>query len=82
MTESEAKTKWCPMVRITVGEGSIIANGPHAVINDADGFVKEVSHNCIASACMMWRPIYKDLKVDGITQSVAVGGYCGLAGKL
>lgn len=48
-TEDEAKTKWCPLVRISFGrvsDGSALA-----AVNRAqdDGI------SCLASACMSWR---------------------------
>lgn len=45
MTEDEAKTKWCPMVRYK----SINGEG----INRWDSFTDSLSR-CIGSDCMMW----------------------------
>ena len=42
MTEAEAKTKWCPMVRYD--DQMANRDEPH-----------HSNANCIASACMMWR---------------------------
>ena len=54
MTEEEAKTKWCPMVRA----GRIGSNTTASVNWPADGG-KSVEEQewakCIGSACMMWR---------------------------
>ena len=50
MTESEAKMKWCPMVRsprIESREPIIVV-----AVNRPDS---AVGVECIASACMMWR---------------------------
>jgi hypothetical protein len=69
MTEAEAKTKWCPMVRGDIGRdiGVKIANrGGYG--NDPDQENSQETTNCIASACMMWR-------------AHLGGGSCGLAGK-
>lgn len=63
MTEEEAKTKWCPMVRIGVGEGS--STNLSWVSSPED--LQKADNNCLASACMMWR------------ETAADDGYCGLA---
>ena len=49
LTEQEAKSKWCPMVRYNW-------NAPNntAGINRNEGNL----NNCIASRCMMWRGDY------------------------
>ena len=75
MTEDEAKTKWCPMVRF----------------NDAgcnrDNQVKN-GHNrpyykCVASSCMMWRSSFTgEYGAAVVTTKAEEGhGWCGLAGK-
>jgi len=61
LTEADAKTKWCPMVRMEDQYAGAAANtiGP--------------DFNCIASGCMMWRqgpvefeyqPVNRDVLVD------------------
>ena len=72
MTEAEAKTKWCPMVRI-----GIHANQNHSIvgnlfvpIEDASSVRLHKASRCIASACMMWRPKYA---------AAGSPGRCGLA---
>jgi len=64
MTEDEAKTKWCPMVRtgLTVG----MAVNHHVDMNPGGQGVHDETR-CIASGCMMWRE-YRG------------NGWCGLAG--
>lgn len=66
LTEEEAKTKWCPMARILVGDMSITAinrDGEDRVLSNA---------RCIASECMLWeRVLARDDKRPGI-------GRCGL----
>lgn len=47
MTEEQAKTKWCPMVRTGLVAGM-------AVNHHVNGDVKDETR-CIASDCMMWR---------------------------
>ena len=75
MTEQEAKTKWCPMVRHTKDqEGNFYTtNG-----RNSSGF-----ETCIASDCMMWR--YKTNGQMGYDRNpddtCLTSGYCGLGGK-
>lgn len=73
MTEQEAKTKWCPMVRLlSEGQpGQLLSNRP----NSAPG------GNCIGSGCMMWRIRRWDSYPDGQCPPEPADGYCGLAGK-
>jgi hypothetical protein len=66
MTEDEAKTKWCPMVR---APSSAIENHNTGINRESADF------NCIASACMMW------LWVDGLRGARNANGCCGLGGK-
>ncbi len=68
MTEEEAKTKWCPMVRINVALNA--AQGVGAFNRDGGDF------DCIASDCMMWRWNTR-IKIGYKYE----GGYCGLGGK-
>jgi len=75
MTEEEAKTKWCPMVR-NVREG--INVGPW---NRVEGEIPYTS-KCIGSDCMLWRRevvFYTD--EVGPTEEDNKRGYCGLAGE-
>lgn len=77
MTEDEAKTKWCPAVRIAPSSDS-----HHAVTNREDRALETpgpVSTNCIGSACMAWRRINSGRSPTGYGSSI-VSGYCGLAG--
>ena len=47
MTEQEAKTKWCPMIRSSAGIESNCATNTYD---------ESYTHpSCIASDCMMWR---------------------------
>jgi hypothetical protein len=65
MTGEEAKTKWCPMVRLTN-----VSNR----FSDGNGFQKD--QLCLASNCMMWR-IHLTFGMGEIDRD---NGYCGLAG--
>lgn len=71
MTEAEAKTKWCPMVRAGKSE-NYSSERMHQVL------LRET--NCIGSACMMWRWEYADGGKHPCDKSTT-DGYCGLAGK-
>ena len=67
MTEQEARTKWCPSVRVELFGNAV-------VVNRYKGKLEE-TYNCIASDCMMWRwhsPSKSPEKRSG---------YCGLGGK-
>lgn len=77
MTEDEARTKWCPMVRYLDFNGSII--------NNRGQYLEGVYPNtmeCIASDCMLWR--WMDTNVDdgkgGTKRDTRTYGFCGLAG--
>lgn len=93
MTEDEAKTKWCPFVRI----GSELS-GLGSLNRDVQLGENTMQVNCIASACMAWRDTsvttrpYLDGKpiAEGMTihpQGRPVehrpvrNGFCGLAGE-
>lgn len=83
LTEEEAKTKWCPFVRmVDLRESDDTFNrvGPPAALN------------CIASACMAWRwvmspgerrrhPNGTDWIIEREPQPTTLG-FCGLAWKL
>ena len=55
MTEDQAKTKWCPMVRMNGAEARFggAPLGPALNCTSYNRNPKEA--NCIASGCMMWR---------------------------
>jgi hypothetical protein len=81
MTEDEAKTKWCPMVRTGLTAGMAVN---HHVSGDVDEQTR-----CKASECMMWRWEQHYIR-NSITFTETNGtvtsdwpkptdGYCGLA---
>jgi hypothetical protein len=72
LTETEAKTKWCPLVRAAnVAEPSANAQSRN---RDGSGGPSR-SSLCIASGCMFWRfEEHSDKRIDP-------RGYCGAAGK-
>jgi hypothetical protein len=67
MTESEAKTKWCPMAR---PYGDI--DDAHSFNRHSDGSPNQRS-NCIGSDCMMWQTTND--RQGGEYKTI---GYCGL----
>lgn len=52
MTEDEAKTKWCPMVRFVIGDHNALWQGK--AINNRYLEMEPNTCLCIASQCMMW----------------------------
>jgi hypothetical protein len=74
LTEEEAKTKWCPMVRFHVGgDDQCYDNKPQPTEQPYHARTESVF--CIASDCMMWRwkwPYIEDNDTEG---------YCGLGSK-
>jgi len=73
MTESEAKKRWCPFVRMhSPGSGAC---------NRETQTPDMQYYKCIASGCMAWRD---DEVANQIARSVMENeghGFCGLAGK-
>ena len=53
MTEDEARTKWCPMVRFHFSREAAYDNKP---LVDGEPPPQETVALCIASDCMMWKP--------------------------
>ena len=75
MTEEEARTKWCPMVRLA---WQVNPDRPHDAITAnrwGSGQPIDVA-TCIGSACMMWRWEHKQHERWEDSE-----GYCGLADK-
>lgn len=85
MTEEEARTKWCPMHRVSASPaGDIYGNMPN---RNAD--------TCAASLCMAWRwqqspqqaAMWAKLSADGVAAGgkewtdLDPVGFCGLAGS-
>jgi hypothetical protein len=77
-TEEEAKKKWCPMIRDGGAYQGMIYNGINSSENSASGY------NCIASDCMMWRPVNPDPLAHRNVHPAPIEelpGFCGLALK-
>lgn len=74
MTEDEAKTKWCPFVRL------VISDIGEAKTDNRDFDYGDGTPSCIASECMAWR-----WKQEGIEHGEPIYndtyGHCGLASK-
>jgi len=68
MKEEEAKTKWCPMARLSIMNQSIDSVGEREL--------------CIASGCMMWTWDTAENKAHSETEGFNPDdyqGHCGLA---
>lgn len=82
MTEDEAKTKWCPFARVSVGIECLVAPDHRAVTRDANGIATGIDQNCIGSICMAWRWGREEVGDNPrMTKRSEADGYCGLAGK-
>lgn len=83
MTEEEAKTKWCPMVRYISHQTQ--GQPVNRWANADDRNLMPEPALCLGSACMMWREISEMQEKRhaplGVKERVVVGHYCGLAGK-
>lgn len=86
MTETEAKEKACPML----WQSSVIIA---AAFDNREQLTNKDGHNCVGSACMLWRateplrlfngqpaPAGYETAYPEATQMVGQG-YCGLGGK-
>ena len=78
MTEPEAKTKWCPFIRLTKPDESALTSWNRSWNRVIDGGPLEETV-CIGSACMAWRwdrPQEIDVPI------ASDDGHCGLAGPV
>lgn len=83
MTEDEAKTRWCPFVRLAAPADSQFAGTLGNRIGDDHGG----NLCCIASKCMAWRPYesaaFRDKAAAEFRHRgyrlVTDEGFCGLA---
>lgn len=71
MTEEEAKTKWCPFVRIDNDSGVTFNKWLAPDFPDAPHVC------CIGKKCMAWRGIHDVL----VNNEWVATGFCGLAGR-
>lgn len=92
LTEAQAKTKWCPHVRLPaqfqaktqMGVIGIAAATPNVTESPIAGhaLTRNGEHNCcIGSKCSQWR--WAKYNEDGqriLDQAPAVG-YCGISGE-
>ncbi len=72
MTEQEARTKWCPMARVSTYS---VGNPAESAANRTDEGTPYPASRCIASDCMMWR------WEEDHTYTGKHDGSCGLGGK-
>lgn len=88
MTESDAKQKWCPMVR----NNGIAETGEYAkytpsgncesIMGERGTLRNPIYARCIASDCMMWVATDNMPAPDSkFGDDFVPAGYCGLAGK-
>ena len=77
MTEDEAKTKWCPMVRFIAVSSHL--NGGAQFIHSNRNDIDTTKRYCIGSDCMMWR-LSERHYLDNVPPKSPIQGYCGLAG--
>lgn len=75
MTETEARSKWCPLARVTNWSSQMTGGGINATNRQENGSVMAQS-KCIASSCMAWRKI-ADSEFDEFGN---LPGYCGAFG--
>ena len=87
MTESEAKTKWCPMVRATYFDQAV-GTWTGAANAQSTGKTGDVQYGgkCIGSACMMWRWNNEWIEAvrtrpDWFKRGEKTDGFCGIAGE-
>lgn len=73
-TEAEARTKWCPFVRVGVQSEAPpgVNRWKQSLPADEPWALNPVPCRCIASDCMAWRTFQGDGPPVG---------YCGLAGR-
>lgn len=75
MDEDTAKTKWCPMMQVSItGTGDRYVNNRGRVMKEGE----KNDSLCIASDCLAWREHEQGWDADSIHEGQ---GYCGLAGK-
>ena len=82
LTEKEAKTKFCPHIRIASYDSRSFE--PIGTVNVHTKGADQTYEKCIASRCMMWRTGYGDIGPTGRSgewqEKIGEGeGYCGLA---
>ena len=80
LTETEAKTKWCPFARYTKEDGGGgISPARNRWIDQQDTQLSPGPARCIASGCMAWR--WEHAPPENRVSGEEIGtGFCGLAG--
>lgn len=84
MTEDEAKTKWCPFVRLkpTDSDGQAFNRLLSHASQPRDDYEIALA-KCVGSACMAWRTTVVPIDSGDVVFNVQnkIVGYCGLAGE-
>lgn len=88
LTESEAKTKWCPLSRVLlpVNQSGNRVSTFHKMWATTQGDVEyyaqqEADCRCIASSCMFWRWSSFAIANPDFQKDPQARGFCGAAGK-
>lgn len=87
MTEEEAKTKWCPMVRFLSAPATDSPNMLRSNRGAGHMDAQIANYSCVGSACMMWREHWAQVTMEDEDAPGDFGhryethGHCGLAGK-
>jgi hypothetical protein len=74
ISESLARKKWCPLVRVD--------NSNRLYNTKTDGFENtNPNYHCIGSQCMGWRSFHLSHLKGHEDGTVEMHGYCGFAGR-
>jgi hypothetical protein len=79
MTEDDAKKKWCPFSRVSVGISGMVVNRHQMPVPDNSNVHPDGVHDqtrCLGRDCMMFRNLY-----DQPSRYRDAGWYCGLTGN-
>jgi hypothetical protein len=79
MTEDEAKTKWCPLVRVSIKTGKDLSITTNRSEWSADPAMREPATKCVGSACMAWR--WAKTENIGTRHEKTTDNYCGAFGE-
>ena len=79
MTEEEARTRWCPMARLNVGNDTAAPYNRYLHSDEYD-MALPGARKCVASDCALWVVDYRagSSVMDVRGPDVEDGGHCGL----